>query len=55
MPHTRRKESSCSSLFAYLHTKERAIDYLIENNPFSNVEELIERLELVNIGEEEFN
>jgi len=30
------------------------VNYLIENNPFSNEEDLIERLELVNQGEEEF-
>jgi len=30
------------------------VNYLIENNPFTNEEDLIERLELVNQGEEEF-
>lgn len=50
----KRRNSHHSTLESFASTKERAVNYLIENNPFPNEEELIERLELVNIGEEEF-
>jgi len=53
MTHSR-SEYRCNAVLSCLALKERAVGYLIENNPFPNEEELIERLELINAGEEEF-
>ncbi|EAS03000.2 cation channel family protein (macronuclear) [Tetrahymena thermophila SB210] len=49
-----RREFSHKVLSQLRQTKERAVQYLIERNPYQNEEELIERLELVNFGEQEF-
>lgn len=53
MTHSR-SEYRCNAVLSCPALKERAVGYLIENNPFPNEEELIERLELINAGEEEF-
>jgi len=53
MNHTR-SDYRCNAVLSCSVLKERAVNYLIENNPFPNEEELIERLELINAGEEEF-
>ncbi|KAL4444512.1 hypothetical protein ABPG74_016805 [Tetrahymena malaccensis] len=49
-----RREFSHKVLSQLRQSKERAVQYLIEKNPYQNEEELIERLELVNFGEQEF-
>lgn len=54
MNHTR-SDYRFNAVLASSVLKERAVNYLIENNPFSNEEDLIERLELINAGEEEFD
>ncbi|KAL4491788.1 hypothetical protein ABPG72_006043 [Tetrahymena utriculariae] len=49
-----RKDFTHKVLSQLRQSKERAVQYLIERNPYQNEEELIERLELVNFGEQEF-
>lgn len=53
MEHTR-NTLRFSTLCNLAVTKERALAYLIEKYPFTNEEELIERLEVINKGDEEF-
>lgn len=53
MPHKRSQEKRSSTLVSLSNTKERVVNYLIENNPFHDEEELIEKLELINIVDDE--